>query len=210
LRQIFQTNEKVEIEVLNKIFLCADKASRISNLSNATLLLLRDHRLIADLRCTFSRYGVSLAALCDKYFINTDELRTLARDPLASIGAHSVTHRALASLDTAEAKGEFVDNRAFLESCIDMRVQDFAYPFGSAHTCGPREADLAREVGFRSATTTANRPLVAQDGRDVYYLPRVSIHPHWTKAHLDAEVSGFTLAALRHNLQLTQKNARSS
>jgi peptidoglycan/xylan/chitin deacetylase (PgdA/CDA1 family) len=142
-------------------------------------------------------YGVSLQALCDRYFMNESELCFLAREPLASIGAHTATHPALSTLDAANASREMADNRAYLQTYFDLEVMDLAYPFGSPLACGVREARLAAEAGFRTAATTSNRPLFGQDDHDLFSLARVSVHPHWTLAHVDAAISGLTVPTVR-------------
>jgi peptidoglycan/xylan/chitin deacetylase (PgdA/CDA1 family) len=200
LREIFRTNEKVEIAAMGRSFSCPGLPSKVSGLAAATRWALKNYPQIPDLRHTFLSYGISLHALCDRYFINEGELRSLARDPLASIGAHTVSHRPLAILNAVDASSELVDNRAYLQARVETDVIDLAYPFGNPPACGPREAKLAFEAGFRTAVTTSNRPVFAQDLQHLYTLPRVSIHPHWTPAHLDVEVSGFTPAAARRFL----------
>jgi peptidoglycan/xylan/chitin deacetylase (PgdA/CDA1 family) len=42
----------------------------------------------------------------------------------------------------------------YLEGILQAPIQHFAYPFGNAEACGPREAKIAAAAGFRSAVTT--------------------------------------------------------
>jgi peptidoglycan/xylan/chitin deacetylase (PgdA/CDA1 family) len=200
LREVFRINESVEIAAMGMSFSCNDLPKKTQSLAAATRWVLKNYKRIPDLRSTFSDYGISLQALCDRYFINDDELQFLAREPLISIGAHTVTHPALSNLEAADALREMVDNRAYLRACLATDVTALAYPFGNPLTCGAREASLAAQAGFRTAVTTSNRPLFAQDCHDLYRLPRVSIHPHWTLAHLDAALSGFTITSFRRLL----------
>jgi peptidoglycan/xylan/chitin deacetylase (PgdA/CDA1 family) len=197
LREIFRNNEKVEIAALGASFFCLDLPSKRRSFATTILWALRNFERISEFRHTFAQYGISLPSLCDRYFINEDELRSLARDPLAMIGAHTVTHQALATLDAADVSRELVDNRAYLQACLDRDVTHFAYPFGTPLACGQREAKLVADAGFKTAVTTSNRPMFAQDCHDLYRLPRVSVHPNWTLAHVDAGVSGLTMATLR-------------
>jgi Polysaccharide deacetylase len=125
----------------------------------------------------------------------------LANDPLATIGAHTVTHRSLGALSTAEVWRELTDNRAYLQTCLDRDVIHLAYPFGKRDTCGPREAELALRAGFATAVTTSNQPILIRRRESLGLLPRVSIHSHWTLAHVDAEISGLTPATFRSQLR---------
>ena len=80
-------------------------------------------------------------------------MRTLARDPLVEIGGHTDTHRRLAWLDIDEARADVLTNKMFLETLLQRPVKHFAYPYGDASACGPREFELAADLGFQTATT---------------------------------------------------------
>ena len=138
LRELFRTNEKVEIAAMNISFSCTDLSSKMWGLAFASRWVHENYNRTPDLRDTFSAYGVSVEALCDRYFMNEDELLELAREPLASIGAHTVTHPALSILDAADVSREMVDNRNFLQARLGIEVVDLAYPFGNPRACGLR------------------------------------------------------------------------
>jgi peptidoglycan/xylan/chitin deacetylase (PgdA/CDA1 family) len=201
LREIFRKYDKVEIATIGSSFWCPDLVSKRKALSQVTLWLLGNLGRIDEFRPFFSDHDISLQSLCDRYFINEDELRFLANDPLATIGAHTVTHRSLATLGTAEVWRELTDNRAYLQTCLDRDIVHLAYPFGNPDTCGPREAELALRAGFATAVTTSNQPILIRRRESAGLLPRVSIHSHWTLAHLDAEISGLTPATFRRQLR---------
>jgi peptidoglycan/xylan/chitin deacetylase (PgdA/CDA1 family) len=198
LRELFRVNEKVEIAAMDRWFSCADLPSKMRSLASASRWVHKNYRRISDLRETFLAYRVSLETLCDRYFMNEDELRLLAREPFASIGGHTVTHPALSLLDPTDALREMVDNRTYLQERSGVDVTDLAYPFGNPLACGLREARLAAQAGFRTAATTSNRSLFIQNQHDFFTLPRVSIHPHWTLAHVDAAINGVTVPAVRN------------
>jgi peptidoglycan/xylan/chitin deacetylase (PgdA/CDA1 family) len=194
-------NERVEIAAMDRWFSCTDLPSKMRSLASASRWVHKNQQRVADLRETFLAYRVSLEALCDRYFMDEGTLRFLPREPLASIGAHTVTHPALSLLGPADALREMVDNRTYLQECSGVDVADLAYPFGNQLACGLREARLAARVGFRTAATTSNRPLLVQDEHDFFMLPRVSIHPHWTLAHVDAAINGLTVPAIRNRMR---------
>jgi len=200
LRELFRSNDKVEIAPIGMAFSCSDLSGKRSGLAVASRWVHENFKRVSELRDTFAQYGIALESLCDRYFITEEELRSVARESLATIGAHTVTHPALATLDAANVSDELVDNRAYLEGCLDRDVVHFAYPYGSPQACGPREARLACEAGFRTAVTTSHRPIFADDRLALYTLPRLNIHPTSTVAHLDTEVSGLTRATVRRFL----------
>lgn len=67
------------------------------------------------------------------------------------IGAHTVSHPRLTQMDEASAREEITASRKFLEDAFGVPVKHFCYPYGN---WSRRVADLVREAGFESATTT--------------------------------------------------------
>jgi peptidoglycan/xylan/chitin deacetylase (PgdA/CDA1 family) len=208
LRELFRINDEVKIPFFGRTFFCADLPSKRAALSIATRWAHDNFERVSDFTYIFANYGISLETLCDRYFINKDELRLLASDQLATIGAHTVTHPALATLCEADVLRELADNRAYLQDHLNRDINHFAYPYGSPTACGRREARLALEAGFRTAVTTTHRPLFASDWPTLHALPRINIHPHSTVAHLNTETSGMTPATVRYILSAHPKLSR--
>jgi peptidoglycan/xylan/chitin deacetylase (PgdA/CDA1 family) len=174
LRKLFLLRDKVTIDALGRQFHCPDIRSKISGFTEVIRWVHQDYRRGAMLAPTFTQNGISLAALNDAYFLDERELRILARHPLASIGAHTTSHAALATLDSSSVRTELVDNRRYLENLLQLPVRHFAYPYGTVRACGPREEHLANEVGFQTAVTTRQEQL---HGPKVNYfaLPRIGV-----------------------------------
>ncbi|MEH2609784.1 polysaccharide deacetylase family protein [Bradyrhizobium sp. AZCC 1693] len=154
LRKLFLSRDKVAIDALGRQFHCSDIRSKTSALTEVTRWVHQDYRRGAMLAPTFKQNGISLAALNDEYFLDERELGILARHPLASIGGHTASHAALATLDEPSARAELADNRGYLENLLQFPVRHVAYPYGGFRACGPREERLVTEVGFQTAVTT--------------------------------------------------------
>jgi peptidoglycan/xylan/chitin deacetylase (PgdA/CDA1 family) len=103
------------------------------------------------------RAGVESETLSDGLFMDWSQVIQLSRHPLATIGAHSVTHRRLAHWSGAEARAEMAASKAMLEARLGIEVNSFAYPVGDPTSAGAREFGLARELGFATAVTTRPR-----------------------------------------------------
>jgi len=86
------------------------------------------------------------------------------------IGSH--THRHVNLLETEESgcREEMVLGKTGLESVIDRPVEHFCYPYGHYEA---RHVELAREMGFATATTTQRSRCHA--GLDMLQLPRVPV-----------------------------------
>ncbi|MEJ1161288.1 polysaccharide deacetylase family protein [Prosthecomicrobium sp. N25] len=142
------------------------------------------------------RYGLDPMMPTDRDILTPDELVDLAQDPLATIGAHSVTHPNLALLGESAAMAELVGGANEIADIIGRRPTFLAYPYGSGRAAGPREYRLAAEAGFDLAVTTQPGVLRPEHRDRLHALPRISLNGHFQSAqHLDVLVSGapFTL-----------------
>jgi len=64
------------------------------------------------------------------------------------IGAHTLSHRRLATLDRAEQVHEIIEGGRLLEKNLGHRVLSFAYPFGSALDYSAVSVELVRQAGY--------------------------------------------------------------
>ena len=137
--------------------------------------------------------GVDIERLHHNRLLSWDDVRTLSAHPLATIGAHTVSHRNLARLGEAEARREIRDAARIIESEIGAKPAHMAYPYGFAAAVGRREVELAKEAGFVSAVTTRHGVLRRGHGNHLQALPRISINGRYQHvAHLKTMLSGIT------------------
>jgi peptidoglycan/xylan/chitin deacetylase (PgdA/CDA1 family) len=86
------------------------------------------------------------------------------------IGSHTHRHVNLLEADETGCREEMVLGKTGLESVIGQPVDHFCYPYGHYEA---RHVELAREMGFATATTTQRSRCHA--GMDVLQLPRVPV-----------------------------------
>lgn len=122
------------------------------------------------------RYGMDLSAHCRSLIMDWAELGTFAREPLCTIGAHTVHHYELSKLPVAEARNEMAQSWRIIKAQFGTQPQHFSYPIGSQVAAGDREYVLAREVGFETAVTTRPGGLYAAHRNGLNALPRVSLN----------------------------------
>jgi peptidoglycan/xylan/chitin deacetylase (PgdA/CDA1 family) len=148
LREIFRLADTVAIDAMGSRFRCPDFHKKTFALDKVTQWIHKNYHRITMLGPMFKRAGISLSALNDAYFLNKRELRVLAQHPLASIGGHTASHPALASLDPISARAEMADNRNYLEKLLQLPVRHIAYPYGNSRACGPRKNISRRKQAF--------------------------------------------------------------
>ena len=129
--------------------------------------------VVADIA---ARYGVDSAALCAEHCMTWNEIADLAKDPLVTIGAHTVNHVILAKSSDAGARSEMKMGRAVVQATLGTPPAHFAYPIGDESAAGAREFRLAAEIGYKTAVTTRPGVLFAEHADHLAALPRLSIN----------------------------------
>lgn len=131
---------------------------------------------VTFIRTLCSRYGIDLDAHCRSLIMDWDELRTIANDPLCTIGAHTVHHYELSKLPDDKARYEISRSADLIESKLGKRPTHLSYPIGSAVAAGEREYALAKALRFRSAVTTKPGGLYHRHAKSLTALPRMSLN----------------------------------
>lgn len=135
-----------------------------------------EHRLRAATRELAAQAGIDGSELVRALCLGWDELRTLAREPDVTIGAHTITHPMLAKHDEETARREIAVGRDLIQSELGVSVRHFSYPVGDVTSADAREFALASEAGFETAVTTRPGHLFAEHVQQLRALPRVSVN----------------------------------
>ena len=138
---------------------------------------LPSEKQAVDLVCDLAaRYGVDVRALCAEQCMDWNEIGELARDPLATIGAHTVNHVMLAKASDGQVRSELTMGSAVIEAVLGQPPAHLAYPYGDPTAAGPREFRIAAELGFKTALTTRPGVLFAEHADHLTALPRLSLN----------------------------------
>ncbi len=128
-----------------------------------------------------ARYHVDVAEFCDDLCLTWAELDELAADPLVTIGAHTVNHVRLKKVPEAVARSEMRMSAVVIEAALGRRPKHLSYPIGDATSAGPREFEIARELGFKTAVTTRPGVLFPEHRAHLSALPRISLNGEYQK-----------------------------
>ncbi|UYN99988.1 MAG: polysaccharide deacetylase family protein [Devosia sp.] len=138
-----------------------------------------------------ANYGYDLDRQCRDLIMGWPQVRLFAGEPLCTIGAHTVNHYELAKLPLDQARNEIKGSVDVIEAQFGIRPKHFSYPLGGPMSCGPREFDLARDLGFRSAVTTRPGGLYPHHLKTPTALPRVSLNGYFQeRRYVDVFASG--------------------
>ena len=140
--------------------------------------------------------GIDEHAMHVRHAISWDMLEELANDPLVEIGGHTVSHSRISSLSDDGALEEIEGCRRRLMARLGVPARHFAFPYGRAADCGPRDFEITTTAGFVSASTT-RKGLVGPDAR-TDRLPRITLNGgHQSLTMIDAHLSGMTAVLAR-------------
>ncbi|RTL46516.1 MAG: polysaccharide deacetylase family protein [Burkholderiales bacterium] len=125
----------------------------------------------------------------DDLMMSSEQVRALRRAGM-QIGAHTVNHPILATLQARAAADEIARSRDTLQALLGEKVGLFAYPNGKPGTdyLPDVHPGIVRELGFDAAVST--RWAAARRGEDVFQIPRFT---PW-----DRQRSKFGLRLLRN------------
>lgn len=138
----------------------------------------------------FRARGLDPLARTEELALSWEEVRRLDADPLVTIGAHTVHHYVLSRLEEAEARAEIAASKSILEARLGHPVTHFAYPFGSRHEAGKREARLVAECGFQTAMTTRYGNIFPAHAAAPLALPRYDMGHFPDPRYLDLIACG--------------------
>lgn len=106
----------------------------------------------------------------DANYMNEQQIQELVNSGLVTIGSHTLSHRYLTSIGTAEAEKEIKESKRLLEERFGVAVNHFAYPGGYSRAA---LAPMVAAAGYLTAVGTQKGE--ANNGSDLYHLPRLRV-----------------------------------
>jgi peptidoglycan/xylan/chitin deacetylase (PgdA/CDA1 family) len=151
--------------------------------------------LRAAVRDMCARYGVDLLAPCADLCMDWGEIAKMAEDPLCTIGAHTINHVFLSKVSADTARMEMKRSADIIEDALGKRPAHLAYPYGDLRAVGPREFQIAADLGFKTAVTTRASVLMPAHRDSLTALPRISINGNFQATrYVDVMLSGLPFA----------------
>jgi peptidoglycan/xylan/chitin deacetylase (PgdA/CDA1 family) len=126
--------------------------------------------------------GVDPVAIVDREAMTPGELRDLLKDPLARLGAHTMTHPNLARVEEGRLVQELQQSAARIAGYTGGTPPTFAYPYGGRAAVTTRETMAAVELGFSLAVTTRHGVLNSASFEAPSSLPRITLNGNYQKA----------------------------
>ena len=99
-----------------------------------------------------------------------EELRALDREPLCTIGAHTVNHPRLDTFSNEKQRKEILESKNILESILGHSVNHFSYPHGAYND---ETLSIIRDYGFHTALMAWGGSI--RRGANSLLLPRIEL-----------------------------------
>lgn len=115
------------------------------------VLLLNQSHIVDELNNLFADYNLDWYAPIQNLSMSWEQLKTLAQDPLCTIGGHTVSHVALNKLSLEELDNEVMNGINIIKSHTGYKPAYFAYPYGSEKENGEREYSYIKKSDIRMA-----------------------------------------------------------
>jgi len=171
----------------------AEKERVYHELYNYLRRLENDDEIRVAVRDLCARYHVDIPDLCNRNCMTWDDIGAIARDPLVTVGAHSVNFPILSKISDAKVLSEIKMSRAVIEGALGKAPEHLAYPFGDRNAAGEREFQIASELGFKTALTSRSGLLRSQHANQPMALPRITLQARYRIRHLRVMLSGVPL-----------------
>lgn len=131
---------------------------------------------IARLNESAAAAGISAEAIVEELILDREDLKALSARPLAHLGAHTVSHRAMAFLSDSETREEMLSSAIYVTEITGRRTGTFSYPYGFHQAVSARNEALSLECGFDLAVLTKPGTIGNDENLNLAALPRISLN----------------------------------
>jgi peptidoglycan/xylan/chitin deacetylase (PgdA/CDA1 family) len=139
----------------------------------------------------FKGLGKDIYSKAVELALSWEEVIELAKEPLVTIGAHTVNHYALNELPEHSAVYEVLESKKKIEAHIGTEVEHFAYPYGGLGHMEAKDLEIIKKYGFKTAVTTISGNIFPGHRNHLVYLPRIHMMDEIDHLQLELFTSGF-------------------
>ncbi|MBC8718992.1 polysaccharide deacetylase family protein [Ochrobactrum sp. Marseille-Q0166] len=120
-------------------------------------------------------------AIVDELVMTELDIKSLASDPLAHIGAHTINHVNLRRISPRRLKREVENSISQVQKITGQRPLSFAYPYGWKTAVSQHQTTAVAAAGIRAAVTTQPGVLTLDGLKRPEELPRISLNGKYQK-----------------------------
>jgi peptidoglycan/xylan/chitin deacetylase (PgdA/CDA1 family) len=193
LEAVIATNDAVTVEEESIRFNTSDRSNKLLTWRKLLPIVqtMPEYEQRIWIRRLAKDHGLDVDSQCRNAAMNWDEIRAMANQPLATIGAHTLNHYSLKRLPAEDAQCEIIESGKRIEAELGQPIQHFAYPYGNKDAAGPREFQIAKSYGYATAVVTRLGPVQSEHRNHMHALPRIMVSGRYQNTHyIEALISG--------------------
>lgn len=126
----------------------------------------------------------------EDYGMTWDDIISLDKETLITIGSHTISHPSLTQLTDEEVYYEMKGSKDRLEEMLKHPVETFSYPFGSPIEVEKRVSIIAKEINYKCAVTSKYGHIQKEHKEHPYSIPRIPITFYDTISRFKIKLSG--------------------
>lgn len=173
IEDLILSNEKIELSD-GSTYICKNYQQKWDSfrLIREKTLKLDQRNLLKALQGLFANYDIDWLAPVKKMAMSWEDIAKLGKEPLCTIGGHTVSHPAFIPLSLEKIKTEIDEGIRRLHSVISYDTHHFAYPYGSVKEDGEREYEFLESFNFKTAFVSFGGIITKDDINNLTHLPR--------------------------------------
>lgn len=140
------------------------------------ILGFNQEKLLEQLNQLFSNYHIDWFEPIRNQAMSWEQISIISKDPLCTIGGHTVSHLALNQVSVDRFNQEIGECIAKLKSATGRDIKHFAFPYGSKNEIGDREIGLIQKFKFKTVFMAHGGCITKNNIYQSYQLPRVYFH----------------------------------
>lgn len=127
--------------------------------------------------------GIITGDVDKKWFVTTEDVRSISQNPLMTIASHSVSHNDESHLSEKDTFHEMCDSKTILEKMIGKPVDTFIYPSGRINT--EFAPSMEKKCGYEMSFSTEFGKKFDPSAPDFYRINRTRIHGNTDPSFFD-------------------------
>lgn len=136
------------------------------------ILKLDQKNLLTSLQDLFADYQIDWLEPIQEMSMSWDNIRELGKEPLCTIGGHTMSHPSFIPLTLEKIKTEIDGGLEKLSTVIEYDIRHFAYPYGSIKEDGEREYEYLKSFDFKTTFVSFGGVVTKNDINNMTHLPR--------------------------------------
>lgn len=116
--------------------------------------------------------------LTDDVFPNNtltwEQLKEMAKDPLCTIGSHTMSHCRLVMKDNDSLMHELHDSKRILSEKLGVEIEHLSYPYGWITDVSEEAIEIAKRAGYKTGLRSFGGPVRRKDN-DFFNVKRINV-----------------------------------